>query len=67
MLHIEKINYHNIKEGDIYESFQQNVWVKCKIVFHYKGNPIIEILEGNLQGKQWYLFPDLKNLRRVLD
>lgn len=59
------INYHDLKENDIYESEQQGKWVKCKIVFHYRGQPMIEIMEGNLIGKQWYLFPDLKNLRKT--
>ncbi len=62
----DKILYNELKENDVYETLSNDVWVKCKIVFHWRGQPMKEILEGVLKGKQWYLFPDLKNLRRVI-
>lgn len=60
------ILWEEFKEGQIYESLQQEVWVKCEIVYHYRGQLMIKILEGNLKDKCWYLFPDFKErLRRV--
>lgn len=58
--------YEDLRDGDIYESLQQDIWVKCKIKYHFRGQPMIEILEGNLKGKEWYLFPDLQNIRFVI-
>ena len=63
---VNEIKWEDLKVGDIYETEQQGVWVKCKIDYHWRGNMMIEILEGRLIGKRWYLFPDLKRLRRVV-
>ena len=62
----DKIKYDDLKDGDIYEQEQsKGEWVKGKICHHWRGSLMIELIEGRLNGKQWYLFPDLKRLRRV--
>ena len=63
----DKINWEDLKDGDIYEQEQnEGEWVKGTICHHWRGNLMIELIEGRLKGKRWYLFPDLKRLRRVV-
>jgi len=62
----DKIKWEDLKDGDVYEQEQwQGEWVKGTICHHWRGSLMIELIEGRLKGKRWYLFPDLKGLRRV--
>ncbi len=63
----DKIKWDDLKDGDIYEQEQQTgEWVKGMIVHHWRGNLMIELIEGRLKGQRWYLFPDLKGLRNAV-
>ena len=64
----DKIKWEDLRDGDIYEQEQhEGEWVKGTICHHWRGSLMIELIEGRLKGKRWYLFPDLKRLRRVVD
>lgn len=64
---LDKIKWDDLKDGDTYEQEQnEGEWVKGTICHHWRGNLMIELIEGRLKGKRWYLFPDLKRLRRVV-
>jgi len=63
----DKIKWEDLRDGDIYEQEQhEGEWVKGIICHHWGGSLMIELIEGRLKGKRWYLFPDLKRLRRVV-
>ncbi len=67
LLVADKIKWEELKDGDIYEQEQnEGEWVKGKICHHWRGGLMIELIEGRFKGKRWYLFPDLKRLRRVV-
>ena len=67
LLVADKIKWEDLKDGDIYEQEQnEGEWAKGTICHHWRGNLMIELIEGRLKGKRWYLFPDLKRLRRVV-
>lgn len=68
MANEDPVIMENLKEGEtyLYNSWTEEnpQWVKAKIHFHWRGQPMVEIMEGLLKGKQWYLFSDSK-LKRL--
>lgn len=67
LLVADKINWEDLKEGDIVEYEQcGNYWVKAKVFYHWRGNKMIEIIEGWAKGTTWYLLGELKRIRCVV-
>ena len=63
----DKIKWEDLKEGEIVEYEQcGNCWVKAKVFYHWRGNKMIEIIEGWAKGTTWYLLGELKRIRRVV-
>ena len=52
------VKYEDLKDGQEFMYRQSdNEWVRAKIHHHWRGSLMVEILEGRLKGKDWYLFP----------
>lgn len=50
--------FEDLKDGEEYLYRQyNNEWVKAKIHHHWRGSLMVNILDGPLKGKDWYLFP----------